>query len=169
MIDLTTSPRSNNFVKALAFTIPWETGKEKDGSLRKDGGLHFRDQGKPTKYGIWQGANPDINVVSLDLNQAIEIYKVRYWLIYGQENPVQLNMDQVEIGLAVSLFDAGVNTGVERAWGWYITSQNDKDPAASINTKRGLFYAVNKANSNYNGWMARLNDLKKYVDIVRQP
>jgi hypothetical protein len=173
MIDLTTSPRSLNFVKAIAFTLPWETGKDKKGNLRADGGLHYRDEGKPTKYGIWQGANPDIDVASLSLDQAIEIYKVRYWLIYLTEKPMYLALDQAEIGLAVSLFEAGVNCGVGKAWKWFLTADKTKDPAKTINDLKGAYYFNlvsldrSKYGPDYNGWMNRLNDLKKYVDIVR--
>jgi hypothetical protein len=161
------SPRSLNFVKALEFTIPWETGREVDGSLRRDGGLHYRDGGKPTKYGIWAGANPDVDVANLDLSKAIELYKERYWLPYLGEKPVSFNPDAGELGLAVSLFDAGVNTGVGRAWSWFLQSYKEKDPAKALNALRGSFYSAKKDNSNYGGWMNRLNDLKKYVDVLR--
>lgn len=161
------SPRSYNFVKALEFTIPWETGKTKTGELRPDGGLQYLDQGKPTKYGIWQGANPDIDVPSLTLSQAIEIYKDRYWLVYLTKKPVYANLDSTEVGVAVALFDAGVNVGVGRAWGWFLQCYKDKDPAKALNQLRGAYYASLKPNDNYNGWMNRLNDLKKYVDILR--
>lgn len=168
MIDLNTSPRSLNFVQALKFTLPWETGTI-NGNLRPDGGLHYKDGGQPTKYGIWQGANPDLDVANLTLDQAIEVYKVRYWLIYITEKPVYIALDQAEIGLAVSVFDAGVNCGVRRAWEWFLATQNSEDQADAINIRRRLFYAGKKDNTNYNGWMNRVNDLKKYVDIIRTP
>lgn len=162
------SPRSLNFVKALEFTLPWETGRERDGSLRKDGGLHYRDGNLPTKYGIWQGANRDIDVPSLTLPGAIEVYKDRYWLPYLKDmKPVYVALDVAEIGLAVSVFDGGVNCGVQRMMQWLKQSWENKDPARAVNELRGAFYAAKKDNSNYNGWMNRLNDLKKYVDILR--
>lgn len=167
-LDLSTSPRSLNFVKAIQFTLPWETGRNRDGSLRADGGLHYRDSGKPTKYGIWKGANPDIDVENLTLDEAIEVYKVRYWLAYLTMRPVYMSLDEAEIGLAVSLFDAGVNCGVSRAWGWFLKS---KDDSKVLNSMRGNYYGQVRQSKpeDYKGWMARLNDLNKYVDIQRAP
>lgn len=167
------SPRSLNFVKAIQFTLPWETGREKDGGLRKDGGLHFRDGGVATKYGIYKGANPDIDVENLSVDDAIEIYKDRYWLVYLHQKPVYFNLDAGEIGLTTSLFDAGVNCGVPRAWKWFLQTQNENDPAKVINMLRGAYYADLKARDpakfgvNFSGWMNRLNDLKKSVDVLR--
>lgn len=172
-IDLTPSPRSFNFVQALNFTLPWETGRDRSGQLRADGGLHYRDEGKPTKYGIWQGANPDIDVASLTIEQACEVYKVRYWLIYLTEKPMYIALDQAELGLAVSLFDAGVNCGVQKAWSWFLKAEKNKDPAKIINDLRGARYFDlksldrSKYGPSFDGWMKRLNDLKKYVDILR--
>jgi hypothetical protein len=173
LLDFNPSPRSLNFVKAIGFTLPWETGKDKNGGLRADGGLHFRDGGVATKYGIWQGANPDIDVANLTLDQAIEIYKVRYWLVYATMKPVYSNLDQMEIGAAVSLFDAGVNCGPERAYGWFLTGNKTKDPAKIINDLRGAYYfnLVSLDRTKYGpdqkGWLLRLNDLKKFVDVLR--
>lgn len=162
------SERSYNFVKSLEFTLPWECGKDKSGNLRHD--VHWLDQGLPTKYGIWQGANPDLDVPNLTLEQAIEVYKDRYWLPYlYMKGGTYVNMDVVEIGIAVALFDTGVNVGVPRAWGWYKPLMNEKDPALALLAKRGVHYASLRSSQpqNYNGWMNRLNDLKKYVAVLR--
>ncbi len=160
--------RSLNFVKAIGFTLPWETGRDRNGNLRADGGLHYRDKGLATKYGIWQGANPDLDVVNLSLERAVELYKERYWDCYRAMKPDVLDLDVAEIGLAVSVFDAGVNCGVGRAYRWY---KSDKT-AEGVNTQRGIHYATLKANpahaGNYAGWMNRLNDLKKLVVVLRQ-
>lgn len=164
------SERSYNFVKSLEFTLPWECGRDKKGNLRHD--VHWLDRGQPTKYGIWQGANPDLDVPNLTLDEAIEVYKDRYWLPYLHMKGTYVNMDVVEIGIAVSLFDTGVNVGVGKAWGWYKPVMQEKDPASALLAKRGVHYATLKAQSsehagNYNGWMNRLNDLKKYVAVLR--
>jgi hypothetical protein len=165
------SERSLNFVKALEFTLPWECGRKKDGSL--DDIVHYYDKALPTKYGIWQGANPDLDVPNLTLDEAIEVYKDRYWLCYLHKKPVYANLDSVEIGLAVALFDTGVNVGEGRAWGWCRQSLQDKDPTKGLLAQRGVHYAKLKATGdpnytkNFNGWMRRLNDLKKYVDVLR--
>jgi hypothetical protein len=161
------SERSLNFVKALEFTLPWECGRKKDGSL--DDIVHYLDKGLPTKYGIWAGANPDLDVPKLTLDEAIEVYKDRYWLCYLHKRPVYANLDSVEIGLAVTLFDSGVNVGENRAWGWCRQVLEDKDPAQSLIRLREAHYAKLKSSQpqNYKGWMNRTNDLKKYVDVLR--
>jgi hypothetical protein len=171
-MNLSPSPRSYNFVKALEFTLPWETGRERDGTLRRDGGLHYRDGGLATKYGIWQGANPDLDVANLTLDQSIEIYKERYWLIYLTMRPVYAALDSMDPGQAVVLFDSGVNCGVNRAWGWYRSGMSKKvDPTLEVLSQRQAHYNRLKGqaeySANYNGWMRRLNDLKKYVEILR--
>lgn len=164
--------RSLNFVKAIGFTLPWETGRDRRGNLREDGGLHYRDKGLPTKYGIWQGANPDIDVVNLTVERAVDYYQERYWNCYRVMKPDALDLDALEIGLAVSVFDAGVNCGVNRAYQWWKANKSAVDPAQATNETRGIYYATLKANPtlavNYKGWIARLNDLKKFVDVLRQ-
>jgi hypothetical protein len=163
------SERSYNFVKSLEFTLPWECGRKKDGSLNDI--VHYLDKGQPTKYGIWQGANPDVDVPNLTLDGAIEIYKDRYWLVYDRQKHYHINMDVAEIGLAVTLFDTGVNVGVNRAWGWMrsVWTLDPKEQSRSIIRYREEHYANLKKSQpeNYRGWLNRVNDLKKYVAVLR--
>ena len=61
------------------------------------------DRGGPTKFGIAQRWNPDVNVRSLTREQAIEIYWGRYWKGRGYE--------QLPERIAVKVFDLAVNLG----------------------------------------------------------
>ena len=73
---------------------------EHEGEVLTD---HPNDRGGPTKFGISQRWNPDVNVRELTREQAIEVYWRRYWLGRGYEwlpEPV-----------AIKVFDLAVNLG----------------------------------------------------------
>jgi lysozyme family protein len=60
-----------------------------------------------TKYGISAGAFPTLDIASLTLAQAIQIYRVLYWnKVFGDTLPLQLG---------ALVFDAAVNNGVVAA------------------------------------------------------
>jgi hypothetical protein len=168
------SERSYGFVKAIEFTLPWETGKEKDGSLRKDGGLHYRDRGLPTKYGIFKGANPDVDVINLTLDGAIEVYKERYWDKYTALRPVSANLDSIPAALAVCVFDAGVNCGIGFGIAWLDKALGAKNPTKTVNDlRRARYDTLVRENApqyqpSIKGWLARVNDLQKFADILEQ-
>lgn len=174
-MNFTPSPRSYNFLKALSFTLPWEVGIDrKTGKLREDGGLHYHDSGVATKWGIHQKANPDLDVANLSLDDAIEVYKERYWLRYLTElRPEYVNLDAAETAYAVTIFDGGVNCGVEQMKFWFKKTLKGKDPTKAINELRRAYYYDLVAKKpelhkpNLNGWINRLNDLNKLVDIIR--
>lgn len=79
-----------------------------EGVLKSEGGYvnDPDDRGGETKYGISKRANPDVDVASLTVPKAMQIYKERYWDAIGADNlpgPIR------ELA-----FDAAVNQGV----GW---------------------------------------------------
>ncbi len=166
--------RPLGFVKAIEFTLPWETGKEKDGSLRKDGGLHYRDENLPTKYGIWRKANPEVDVEKLTVELAMEIYKRKYWDVYVTLQPTSANLDNLPIALATAVFDSGVHCGQGRAIRWLGKGLENKNPTKTVLDLRGAHYfnlvSENrmKYGPNYKGWMNRLNDLRKYCEVLEQ-
>lgn len=174
--------RSHNFLRAIEFTLPWEVGKDRNGKLRADGALHYKDDGLPTKWGIFKGAkdkqgnliNADIDVENLTLDGALEIYRQRYWDVYKEGHP-SLQLDDATLDLAVVIFDAGVNCGVDRSRYWYsqVEKAKAKDPVKAHLGFREKYYFDLKSEHkkyqvNYNGWMNRVNDLKKYVDVLRK-
>jgi len=65
------------------------------------------DPGGLTKYGISKRSNPDLDIENLTLEEAIDIYKERYW--------VPSKASRLEFELAESYFDMVVNAGKRRA------------------------------------------------------
>jgi lysozyme family protein len=87
------------FPIAVALVIELEGGDKLISDPHDPGGL--------TKYGISAKANPDLDVRNLTRIQAEEIYRARYW--------VPLHGDEMPGPLALVLFDAAVNVGIDPA------------------------------------------------------
>jgi lysozyme family protein len=161
----------NNFIKAIEFTLPWETGRDRSGKLRQDGGLND-DDGSWTKWGIRQAANPDLDVPNLTIDDAFKIYKTRYYDSYKAFKSQPLDLDTVDQPYAVAVFDTGVNCGINRCYNWHLTATKTKDPVKTLLGLRDMHYTNLKAGNftkygkQYNGWINRLNDLKKYCAIL---
>jgi lysozyme family protein len=77
--------------------------------LSHEGGYVWdvKDPGGETNYGISKRAYPDLDIASLDRNEAISIYYRDYWL--------PLKCDKLPFGVALVLFDMGVNMGKSQA------------------------------------------------------
>lgn len=174
------SKRPYGFVKAIEFTLPWEAGKDKNGNLRADGGLVV-DTGGVTKYGISDrgdgvvdGLYNGVSIKDLTLDQAVDIYKAKYWDIYTSLKPISANLDNLPTSLAVAVFDAGVNCGVYNAVRWLGQGLETKNPTKTVNDLRGARYFDLVAQDRikygayYKGWMNRLADLKKFCDVLEQ-
>lgn len=88
------------------------------GLLGREGGYVADDAGAgPSNFGINSRANPDVDVANLTPQQAMELYKVRYWdPIGGDSLPPQIRE---------AAFDAAVNQGPERAKQWLASANND--------------------------------------------
>jgi lysozyme family protein len=65
------------------------------------------DRGGPTKFGIAQRWNPDVDVRQLTRAQAIEIYWERYWKGRGYED--------LRERIPIKVFDLAVNLGEKKA------------------------------------------------------
>jgi len=65
------------------------------------------DAGGETKFGVAKNANPDLDIKSLTLKQAMEVYYNRYWKPLGCDN--------FESILAINMFDAATNHGIGAA------------------------------------------------------
>ncbi len=63
-----------------------------------------------TKFGVSASAYPDVDIASLTLAEARIIYRRDYWS--------ELAGDRLPSPIAVLLFDAAVNSGVDRAAKW---------------------------------------------------
>lgn len=162
---------SNAFTKAIEFTLPWEAGRGKDGNVRADGGLNTDQWGGITKWGIAQKYHPNVVVSDLGLADALAIYQREYWDIYSTRTPA-LDLDAIKLPYAVAIFDSGVNCGVGRTYAWHLTATKAKDPVKSLLGLRQDFYTQRSmvAGPDYplKGLLNRLNDLKKYVEILAQ-
>ena len=138
----------NNFRRALQFTLKWEGGYVN----------HPDDPGGETKWGIAKRYHPDEDIKNLTAERAAEIYSNEYWDAAG--------CDEISFPLCVAVFYAAVRCGVNRAKDWYEKADGVKD-IIGLNQQ---FY-VQRVERNpsqkvfLKGWLNRLNDLRKYVDI----
>ena len=151
--------------QALAFVALWEWGNRKDGGYTNDP----TDPGGETKFGISKKGHPEVDIKSLTLTEATVIYEKDYWLKIGA--------DKMEKRLAIACFDSAVNCGVGRTRSWLdelakVKERNPpKDEARWMIQRRTQYYLdlVKKKpalNKYIKGWLNRVNDLSKYVDIV---
>ncbi len=158
----------SNLPQALAFVSLWEWGNKKDGGYTDD----KDDPGGETKFGISKRAYPDVDIKSLTLAEASLLYEKDYWLKVGA--------DKMEKRLAITCFDSAVNCGVGRTRSWLVEleKEKEKNPQRSESwaarwmiQRRTQYYLdlVKKKpalNKYIKGWLNRVNDLSKYVDIV---
>lgn len=150
--------------QAFAFIAIWEWGNRKDGGYTNDP----VDPGGETKWGISKKSYPDIDIKSLTKEEALIIYEKDYWLKIGA--------DKMEKKLAIVCFDSAVNCGVGRTRSWLAELNEKKDLAEERKSRwmiqrRTQYYLdlVKKKpalNKYIKGWLNRVNDLSKYVDIV---
>lgn len=147
------------FNLALTFSLKWE-GKYSFDKV---------DPGGETKFGISKKSYPDVDIKSLTLAEASLLYEKDYWLKIGA--------DKMEKRLAITAFDSAVNCGVGRTRSWLdelakVKERNPpKDEARWMIQRRTQYYLtlVKKRpalNKYIKGWLNRVNDLSKYVDIV---
>lgn len=185
---------SPSFIKAFNFTMQYEVGPRfnhadaetqagkcltLDQKKKTGYSCIAEDAGGETKFGIAKNSNTDVDIKSLTLAQAMEIYYKRYWKPLG--------CDSFEQPLAISLFDAGVNHGVgqaakflQRAVG--ATPDGEIGPITIARTKsfkstdicdiiiksrEDLFRSIvsrNPAQSKFlKGWLARIASIRAYI------
>lgn len=140
------------------------------------------DRGGETKYGIAKNANPSVNIKTLNLNKAMDIYFNKYWLL-GK-------CDKLLFPVSLIHFDGCVNHGVGRAAKFLqvaagvtadgvigpvtINSANSKDAKIlikSIANQRKKFYndivASNPSQGKFlTGWMRRIEEVKEFTLAV---
>lgn len=154
----------NNFKLAMGFISQWEWGNRKDGGYTNDP----IDPGGETKFGISKKSHPDIDIKSLTLIESEEIYLREYWIPCGCDN--------LDWPLAMSVFDAAINCGQGRAKAWLAKSgsaeRESRKTATLFNQERiayynGLVAKKPSLNKYIKGWLNRVNDLSKYIDVVK--
>jgi hypothetical protein len=124
--------------------------------LKHEGGFTANDgnTGAPANFGINQKHNPDIDVENLTREQAVEIYRTRYWnAINGDTLPPELQ------GTAM---DAAVNQGPANARKWLAESGGD---VGRFNELRRAHYErllARPENARFRrSWMNRLEFYEK--------
>lgn len=139
---------TNDFRRALIFVLKWEGGYV----------CNPNDPGGETKWGISKRAYPNLDIRNLSEEDAAKIYARDYWDACG--------CDSIVFPDCVAVFDTAVNCGVGRARGWLKGSKDIKE----FIQKRVDHYTLLARNDPklkpfLNGWLNRVNDLKKYIDI----
>ena len=139
----------NNFRRALQFTLKWEGGYVN----------HPNDPGGETKWGIAKRYHPDLDIKNLTAEEAATIYANEYWDAAG--------CDDIPFPFCVAVFDTAVRCGVARAKDWYKKADGVKD-FIGLNQKFYVDRVETKPSQKVflKGWLNRLNDLRKFVDIA---
>jgi len=134
------------FRKSLEFTLKWEGVYSND----------LTDPGGETKWGISKRAYPNEDILNLTPERAAELYYRDYWLAAG--------CDRLPLKDAIVTFDTAVNLGVKRTNGL-----RSNEGGSLLEARRAYYLDLvqrKPALQKYlKGWLNRLNDLKKYVDI----
>jgi lysozyme family protein len=140
--------------------------------LQLEGGAKYvkNDAGKgPTKYGINQTANPDVDIKNLTEDQAKEIYRKRYWNAIGGDALAAKNPQ-----FATIAFDAAVNQGPGTAKQMVAESGGEPYRLLQLRQQRYVDLATPKDTdtpeqaerrkthkSNLGGWTQRIASLQK--------
>jgi hypothetical protein len=136
--------KSAGFQSAVNFVIDKNEGGD---------ALVVDDNGRgPSRFGINQGANPDLNVTTLTRGQAVGRYR-RYWNSIGGE--------RLPDALALVAFDAAVNQGEGTAKQMLAQSGGDVGQLLALREAayRDLAKEPGQA-KNLKGWLARLDKVR---------
>jgi lysozyme family protein len=152
---------NENFVTAMHFVLEHECRKNPDGSLDPGYVNNPKDPGGETKYGIAKRSHPDVDIKNLTVDDALQIYWNDYWDALGLD-------DVDDAKYCTCVLDAAVNCGISRAKAW---SQDAKGDIWKFNNSRTIYYySAIESNPRLaifkNGWLARVADLKKYIDLI---
>lgn len=145
-----------SFQAAMKFVSKWEWQDRPDGAYTNDP----KDPGGETKFGIAKNSHPNENIKDMTLARALDIYYQEYW--------TKFNLDSLAYPFSVAVFDSYVQHRPSVVQTWLKLSAND---IQKLLENRRIFYLnlVGKFPSRLrfkNGWLARLNDLSKYVAIL---
>lgn len=136
--------------------------------LKFEGGSKYLkdDAGKgPTKYGINQTANPDVDIKNLTEDQAKEIYRKRYWNAIGGDALAAKNPH-----LATIAFDAAVNQGPGTAK--QMVAESGGEPYKLLQLRQQRYVDLKNQNPKkfgkyLGGWTERVTSLQKDLEQDR--
>lgn len=145
------------FQAAMKFVSKWEWKDSPSGMYTNDP----KDPGGETKFGVAKASHPDLNIRLLSLEQALQIYYTNYWVKFG--------LDSVAYPLSVAVFDCFVQHRPNVVQGWL---KSCSDVQSLLETRRIFYLSLIAHNPSLErfrkGWLARLNDLSKYLAILAQ-
>lgn len=150
----------SKFKPSLQFTLKWETGGDMvNGGYTDDPD----DPGGETKWGISKVFHPDEDIANLTADRALEIYYNEYW--------TQCSANILDYPGCAAVFDTAVNLGPDRArsmidWTKPFDAQEYLDGRVQYYIGR---IKKNPAKKKFlAGWMARVNDLRKLIQLATQ-
>jgi len=118
-------------------------------TLQFEGGLLPKDtNGTPSNMGINQAANPDVNIANLSKNDAINLYKNRYWDTINGDALAAKNP-----ALAHVAFDTAVIAGPGKAQ--ELIQQSGGDPLKLLELRQQFQNSLIKANPQKYGQFAK--------------
>lgn len=133
--------------------------------LRREGGYvnHPADRGGETNFGISKRANPDVDVRNLTEEQAVELYRSRYW--------DAAQVDSFPEHMRGAIFDAAVHHGPGTARGWADRAGGD---AGAFQTMRrqyigGILQRDPSQQVFARGWMNRLAEFETGAALASAP
>ena len=146
----------NKLKQGLQFVALHEWGNRPDGGYTNNPA----DPGGETKFGISKRAHPNEDIKNLTPERALALYQAEYWTPIGADN--------LPIPTCVVAFDSAVNCGVSRVKGWLIDTKDDWKALLEVRQQYYLDLVKKKPALNVflKGWLNRMNDLRKYCDIV---
>jgi lysozyme family protein len=129
----------NNFERAFAVVVGIEAGYVNNP----------QDPGGETKFGITKRQYPTVDIKNLTLEQAQDIYRRDYWNTH--------DLDTLEYGKALLVFDTAINGGNHARWWSMYGGYPMKDFAQSFLAERVLYMASLPGWVNFGrGWSRRL-------------
>lgn len=140
---ITGDNRISDFDMAIEFTLSWEKGYVNNPN----------DPGGETKYGISKRAYPHLDIKSLTLEQAKEIYRSDYWVVAGCHK-----MGRVE---ALVVFDVSVVSGVSHAL--ELHRKTGGRPLLMLAEQLDFYAATKKFGTFGRGWVRRVSSLMRKV------
>lgn len=128
------------FGQAMRFVLAHEGGEVN----------HPEDHGCYTKWGIAQKFNPQVNVATMELEQAKRIYREKYWEPAG--------CDALPWPLALTVFDMAVNAGTGTA----IKLLGNADFAKYNEHRRSYYRSLATFATFGQGWLNRVDAIEKF-------
>lgn len=119
--------------------------------------------GHPSKFGVNQGANPDVDVKNLTVDGARDIAKNRYWDASGSGQIAATNPQLAAVNMETAW---AMGPGVAKQF----LQQSGGDPEKYIGLMKQRYQAIAQANPAkamyLSGWMKRADDLGKFIQTL---